>query len=614
MYIYKNWRGRMVTSDTNLHFIDVLRRCKQSSKEAVENLETFSSFKKYMHVQRPVEAELESLINDAHLSSGPCLILVCGGVGDGKSHILSYLKDKHSFLSDSSHFYLHNDATESFSPRKTSIETLASVLSPFSDRGLSEQSNKKIILAINLGALNNFIDSEEGKDFSRLREYVQKKKILESVIEDFPTEDDHIFKYVNFSDYHMYQLTESGPKSSYIRDIFRKVSQKTDDNPFYQAYLRDIEENRDVASKNPVIHNYELFQHEDIQEKIIDLLIEAMVKEKLIISTRGLLDFIYSIMVPSPMENLDHIQINDYVESLDFKSYTASLLPFQLFEKVDASSIHQALNRINPTCRRTEKLDQHLIDFKSRKDGADLFVEYIDTARLPYFSESLNSHSPWKNTENSKENQKFKQQIIKLFVYLYYLIPEEEHPSFQDQTYDQFMKYLYYWNKREFSKLSRLYRDDVREAIYKWNGEGNGDLVYIQIGQPQTQYYALQKLEIEPYVVRTTSITNETIFKFLTVMTLKFKTKNSQYSEENSIASIDVDYSLYSLLIQIKNGYRPNKKDKFQFIKFVEFINKLSSAGNQKEEIVFESKQFGKTTRYRLKYDETFEQYSFMET
>lgn len=594
------------------HFIDVLRRCKQSSKEAVENLDEFSEFKRYMHVQRPVEVELETIINEADHAQEAQLVLVCGGVGDGKSHILSYLKNKYPFLKDESKFYLHNDATESFSPRKTSIETLANVLKPFSDEGLELRAKKNIVLAINLGALNNFIDSEEGKAFSRLRDYVHKKKILEASLDEIRSDDEHVFKFINFSDYHMFQLTESGPKSNYIKGIFQKITQKTDDNPFYQAYLRDCEEDREIASKNPIMQNYELFQYEDVQDKIIDLLIQAMIKEKLIISTRALLDFVYNILVPSTMDNMSHLQVNDYVRSQEFNTYTKNLLPFQLFEKVDSSAIHQVIDHINPSRIRTEQLDQYLIEFKARKDGVSLFEEYIDINRLPHFGANIINHSPW-STGDNKDSSGFKKVIVKLFVYLYYFIPKEEHHSFKDDTYDQFMKYLYFWNKREWSKLSKLYREDVRDAIYKWNGEGDGNLIYIHVGKPQTQYYVLQNLEIEPHVVRTAPLHELELFKFLTMMNIEFKAKNTSHANENSIVSIDIDYTLYSLLIRIKNGYRPNKKDKFQFVKFVEFIDRLSRLGNQREEIVFESKHFGKSTRYCLKYDATFEQYSFME-
>ncbi|MCZ8519865.1 DNA phosphorothioation-dependent restriction protein DptF [Paenibacillus mucilaginosus] len=593
------------------HFINIISKCKQSSKEAVENLEDFSVFKRYMHIQRPVEVELEQHINEAHISPEARLILVCGGVGDGKSHILSYLKNKYPFLNDKSLFYLHNDATESFSPTKTSIETLATVLKPFSDEGLEAGGTLNIVLAINLGALNNFVDSQEGNAFSRLKAYVSQKKILESVIADEASPDDHIFTYVNFSDYHMFELTENGPKSDYIKGIFQKITQKTDDNPFYLAYLTDYEENQEIAIKNPIIQNYELLQQEDVQNKVISLLIQVMVKEKLIISTRALLDFLYNLLVPSVMENMSHKRICEFVGELQFTDYVACLLPFQLFEKIDASVINQAMDRIKPTRTRTEQLDQYLIEFKSLQEGTELFANYINLDCLSYFSKSLYQNSPWQNMD--VKNQGYKQRLIKLFVYLYYFIPKEEHYSFVDETYEQFMMYLYYWNKRDISKLAKLYKDDVRDAIYKWNGEANGDLLYVQVGQPQTQYFALQKLEIEPHINRAKSLTETQLIKFLTMMTIQFKTKNVTYSSEAAIPIIDIDFSLYALLIRIKNGYRPNKKDKFQYIKFVEFIDKLNNSGSPKNELIFESKQFGKSTRYRLQYDDTFDQYSFME-
>ncbi|PZD93007.1 DNA phosphorothioation-dependent restriction protein DptF [Paenibacillus sambharensis] len=594
------------------HLIDILKKCRQSSKEAVENLESFSEFKKYMHVPRPVEAELEQRINEAFQSPRACLVLVCGGVGDGKSHILSYLKDKHPFLKDESAFYLHNDATESFAPKKTSIETLTTILQPFSDVGLEAGSTRNIVLAINLGALNNFIDSEEGSAFTRLKEYVKQKRILESVIDEETSPDDQIFKYVNFSDYHMYQLTESGPKSDYIKGIFQKVTQKTDDNPFYQAYLRDYADDRELAARNPIIQNYELLQHEDVQDKIIHLLIQIMIKEKLIISTRALLDFIYSMLVPSVMENMSHKRVSEFVLELDFQEYVGCLLPFQVFEKADASSLHQAIDRVNPTKIRTEQLDQYLIEFKSIKDGNLLFINHIDISRLPYFSNSILQHNPWSGS--SLKDQGYKQRLIKLFVYLYYFIPKVEHNFFRDETFEKFMMYLFHWNKRDIGKLAKLYKEDVSDAIYRWNGETNGDLVYVQVGQPQTQYYSLQKLEIEPHITRNSPLEDKELFKFLTMMTIQFKAKNTIYVSDMEFPTIEIDFSLYRLLIKIKNGYRPNKKDKFQFIKFVEFIDKLSNAGSHVNEIIFESKQFGKSTRYRLQYDETFDQYSFMET
>lgn len=63
--------------------IDELKKLKESSKEAVENITSFSEFKNYMHVKRNVQDELFNIIEKSSKSNSSKLILVCGGVGDG---------------------------------------------------------------------------------------------------------------------------------------------------------------------------------------------------------------------------------------------------------------------------------------------------------------------------------------------------------------------------------------------------------------------------------------------------------------------------------------------------------------------------------------------------
>ena len=193
--------------------IDELKKLKESSKEAVENITSFSEFKNYMHVKRNVQDELFNIIEKSSKSNSSKLILVCGGVGDGKSHIISYFKNNYPDII--SEFEIHNDATESFEPGKTSIDTLNDVLKDFNDDNIIH-SNKKLILAINLGALSNFIDSKYQENFKNLKQYVEDKKILDVDISDNSYEEESNFQFINFSDYHIYSLTEEKAKSQYV--------------------------------------------------------------------------------------------------------------------------------------------------------------------------------------------------------------------------------------------------------------------------------------------------------------------------------------------------------------------------------------------------------------
>lgn len=76
--------------------------------ESVENTASFDKFKKYLHVLRPVEVDLRTLLNRVNSANKKTLILLCGSAGDGKSHLISYLRN-----ADSEHlldtFELYND-------------------------------------------------------------------------------------------------------------------------------------------------------------------------------------------------------------------------------------------------------------------------------------------------------------------------------------------------------------------------------------------------------------------------------------------------------------------------------------------------------------------------
>ena len=76
---------------------------------------------------------------------------------------------------------------------------------------------------------------------------------------------------------------------------------------------------------------------------------------------------------------------------------------------------------------------------------------------------------------------------------------------------------------------------------------------------------------------------------------------------------INVDYALYSLLNKVINGYRPNKKDRNRFINFIEYMKKLENLGSQKEQIFITEKNRDENRKYKLEYDEEFDQYRFLE-
>lgn len=248
-------------------FIGQLSRLRKLSAESVENTNTFDLFKEYLHVERQVEIELRDLLRNINANQEKCLVLLCGSAGDGKSHLISYLKnsDDEGLLNN---FEPYNDATESSEPTLTSIDTLAEKLSSFNDDNLDSNDGKKMIIAINLGTLNNFIDSEKGKNFRKLKHYVLNNGIFSGYGQSGGYQVGSVFQHVSFSDYQVFSLGSNGIETTFLDLLFKKVFQKESNNPFYTSY--DILKTRSNESDVEATRFHSLENIKEVFEKATD--------------------------------------------------------------------------------------------------------------------------------------------------------------------------------------------------------------------------------------------------------------------------------------------------------------------------------------------------------
>lgn len=552
-----------------------------------------------MHVPREVQIELKELIDKCSESTNSQLILVCGGVGDGKSHLISYLKEKYPYIA--SNFYIHNDATESFEPKKTSIDTLCDVLNDFNDENLTNGGCKKLILAINLGALSNFIDSDYKSKFLKLRNYVISKSILDSKVVDNSFDENSNFQFINFSDYHLYSLVPEGTRSEYMKELLKKITQNSSDNVFYREYSEKCLNSCICANKCPIKFNYEFLSNNNNQDKLIQILIEGIVKYKLIISTRALLNFIYDSIVNIYFESIPSDEIKDKISALDFEGYISFLTPYMLFEHKELSNIFDIVSNLDPINRRSEKLDEIIIKLNTIDNIYSLFDAYIEMAGYATLENILSDMSFIGSMKEKKD------KLVKLFVRLYKFKPRIDSIDLNDKIYDEFVKNLYLQNKGNKSNLKILYKN-IKESIYKWNGDSSTNTINLFIGRNQLKYKISQKHNIEPDVSTLKENKDFELYRFLPHLLIRFKKDDSNEGYE-----INIDYSLYLLLKKVCNGYRPNKKDKENFVSFMEFIDKIMLLGEQENSLVFEEKLGENITRYSLSFDKSFNEYTFTE-
>ena len=324
----------------NCKFSNELNRLRKSSSDSIDNTETFDDFKKYMHVTRTAEEDLKAILRNVNTSNKKTLVLLCGSAGDGKSHLLSYLKnsDEDHLIED---YTIYNDSTESSAPSKTAIETLNDFLAPFKDSQL-DLPGKNVILAINLGVLSNFIESEYGNEFITLRKYVEERNILTTQINKNSFDENGHFQHVSFSDYHMYSLTKDGVHAGYIEDIFNKIFAEAEENRFYLSYKTECAA-CPLAKKCPVKMNYEFMMEEKRQVYVAELLVETVIKDKVILTTREILNFIYNIIVSQEF-SFTGIQKSLVDDSAYLKKFLKQITPALLFDSTDVTTLMNKLN------------------------------------------------------------------------------------------------------------------------------------------------------------------------------------------------------------------------------------------------------------------------------
>lgn len=124
-------------------FLSQLSKLRKSSMESVENITSFDAFKKYLHVLRPVEEELRSLLSRVKATNKKTLILLCGSAGDGKSHLISYLKNADPALAA---LVTYCDEKEMPEFIRETLYAISQTIYPSNHEGSKENATTAIIL------------------------------------------------------------------------------------------------------------------------------------------------------------------------------------------------------------------------------------------------------------------------------------------------------------------------------------------------------------------------------------------------------------------------------------------------------------------------------------
>lgn len=519
-----------------LHLKEAFTHLSQHSVNSVQSGKKFTEWDEYMHVDRPIEKKLIEKMDEIDNAGGGIILLV-GSAGDGKSHLISHIKQ----ISDWGENNFYNDATASCSPKKTAIDTLKEALVEYKDTNLY-YTKKKLILAINLGKLNALIEDDEFK--AEYGEIVHSTWPIFDDDDTTPPIDTKRVKVVMFTNEQIFEFDAESKEtlpvsSSFLLALIGKIVEKTDSNPFYKAYKEDLV--ADISPKDPLILNYQLLSLPEVRHSIIMTVIEAIVCYKLIITPREFLDFLYSILV--------YPNYDSYKEKINF--YDA-LLPTLLYTGKE-NVIQKAISKLDPLKHSTTDHDSQLsVLFTSYSIPANYFNSHL-LQKLP--KEMLNRINDF-YANNGRDIERTTKFVFRLKHLLCYHSENDVYLSFIDLLRGIF--------KKDLHSMQTVY-DLVSKTIPRHYGSYYEKKNMIPLNIQGGKYRLFANLSLKPQKINPFySSSNHFLLRF-----------DMSWMFPSGDVSLLMDYQLYSYLYELDRGKLALSYENEKNLTFSRFVRKL---------------------------------------
>lgn len=497
-------------------FRTVLRVMSKSSPYAVSTerntaLSTdLDEVKKYLRLTTDIETDFEKALKSLSPTDKK-IIFLCGSSGDGKSEILTkYSKDYESRAD------FHLDATHSFHPNDSAIETLNKLFTNF------EHSPKPLVVGINIGMLGNY--AEEG-EVSVIADSI--KAFLNG--EAYP--ENH--SYFNFEDYPKFTLEITGHTSKFAKALLHKLTAQNDN--LIRQYF-DIELSKQSPDKI-LCANYKLLEREEVQNVIIDLLFKARLMKDQFLTARALLDFIFHLLA-GPAYLFDN-----------------------LFKKGDNELVN-IISDFDPSFKRTQKIDKFILSNSLQLPDA-LFEEYKNSLKELGISKGQNAES-----------------YLRLFYILRKSEFSNEYHKQFSTDFDEYLldNYSEIWHLHtgfdnsleQKEKLRHFYRHTAITAIHKYNNRNAPKLAKGEFFISEHNGYFLAsslELKADPKSVKNNFEDKTSHF-------------TAYFRVEDKTLPLFININLLNLMQRIVAGYRPNKHDKNTVVLLDELVDEITDIAN----------------------------------
>ncbi|MDT0628079.1 DNA phosphorothioation-dependent restriction protein DptF [Alteromonas sp. W364] len=512
-----------------MRFKEILSVLSKSSPYAVSTerdqaiSEQLDAVKRYLYIPTDIEQDFKAELDSASQAERK-IIFLCGSSGDGKSEILTRYSKEYSKAAR-----FHLDATHSFDPNTTAIQTLDKLFDEF------QSSLSSLVVGINIGMLGNYAQEGNNEHISKaINQFLNGSRRYGNVT------------FLNFEDYAKFRLDEAGHTSEFIQKVFDKIT-STHDNPIRDCFTQELSHSN---TDKKLCANYRLLSIPQVQHRIIEVLFKTRLMKDQFLTARTLLDFIHCILV-GPGTSTGYLFDN-------------------LFEESD-NELSSNIVAFDPADIRTNAIDKFVLSYSLgiKDDEFETYTSYLST--------ELGIRKPNKPRPNS-------------YLRLFYLLKDTEinnqyHSRFKyDFAEDLIDRYSKVWNmhqnytgvKEERDFVRAFYRDTVIAAVHRYNNRNATNLNKGQfLTSEHNDYQIVAEVALKPNLEAVNGSQTTTPAFFLAHIKL-----------DDKPFEIPININLLKLLEDIVNGYRPNKHDKNTVVLLDDLVDRISDIAVNADELM----------------------------
>lgn len=494
----------------------------------------FDDLKKQLFVKQDIETELENYLNVAQ--SGE-IIFLCGSSGDGKSEILTRCQATQHYRQK---FDFHLDATHSFSPQQSAIDTLNELFDKHN------KDSRTLLVGINTGMLANYAKEGAGQH-----------KAIRSAIEQFlsgklgghsPCQQGKC-SFFDFEHYPKFQFDEEKQYSPFIKTLLGNLTREDDSNLFSVIARRE----ELVGDDLQVVANFKLLSKSGVQDVLITQLFKARLIKDQFVTTRTLLDLIHYLL----------------------------LGPGYLFDNLFEGEENELVKKIvefDPARWHTHELDQFILSYELGLADSQL-DDFLSAPELKYINFDrqyikqgsaaslirlfwLLRHESVGNNYHRKFSTLFNESLLESYAQIWHL--------HKDYTADPEQKKI----------LHRFYSTDLIAGIQRYANRNApelhtqkdefflGEFCGVKITAPVTlrpDWNAIGR--------------KKTVYPTFFYVHLKVG--------QHPLSSFRIGLNLFELFGRLNNGYRPNKYDKNAIVLLDEIVEFIAEYAKSSLEIKF---------------------------